>query len=278
MQLSVAGDESGAVSEQSHPTGTAELQGDLWGAHAEGWAAQEEQQMPIYEEILDLTGVAAGMTVLDVGCGSGVFLRAAADRAAHAAGLDASGALIEIARTRVPEADLSVGDLQFLPYEADRFDLVTGFNAFQFAGDFVAAVREAGRVARQGAPVVIQVWGRAEACDLSAMLRSVAPLLPFPLPAGPGGRALSEPGVLEAIAMEAGLAPTTAGDVVSAFEYPDEQAMVSTMMSAGLVELAARTSGESAVKAAIIDALAPFQTTSGAYRLDNEWHYLIAAG
>lgn len=218
------------------------------------------------------------MTVLDVGCGSGVFLRTAADRGAEVFGLDASKALVDIARERVPEADIRVGDLQFLPYEADRFDLVTGFNSFQFAVDFATAVREAARVAKPGAQVVIQVWGRAERCDLTTMLRSVSPLLPGPLPTGPGGRALSEPGVLEAIATEAGLAPETTGDIVSAFEYPNEGDMVRTMLSAGMVVLAARTSGEEAVRAAIVESLAPFRTSTGSFRLENEWHYLLARG
>lgn len=66
--------------------------------------------------------------MLEVGCGSGVFLRAAADRGARVSGLDASEALLEIARSRVPEADLRVGDMQFLPYGDDSFDVVAGFN------------------------------------------------------------------------------------------------------------------------------------------------------
>ncbi len=121
---------------------------------------------------------------------------------------------------------------------------------------------------------MIQVWGRAERCDLTALLRSVAPLLPGPLPTGPGGRALSEPGVLET--MEAGLTPKTTGDIVSALEYPDGEAIVRTMLSAGMVVLAARTSGEEAVRAAITESMAPFRTSTGAYHLENEWHYLIA--
>jgi len=44
-----------------------------------------------------------------------------------------------------------------LLYEDDTYDLVTGFNSFFFANDMVAALREAGRVAKPGAPVVIQV-------------------------------------------------------------------------------------------------------------------------
>jgi SAM-dependent methyltransferase len=277
MQVATA-DDTGreGVGKPPRPSGAAEQQGELWGARADAWARQEAQQTPIYEEILARTGAGDGMTVLDVGCGSGVFLRAAADRGAEVFGLDASEPLVDIARERVPEADIRVGDIQFLPHEADRFDLVTGFNAFQFAVDFAAAVREAGRVAKPGAQVVIQVWGRAERCDLTAMLQAVGPFLPGRLPTGPGGRAFSDAGVLEAIATEAGLTPETTGDIVSAFEYPTQEDMVRTMLSAGMVVLAARTSGEEAVREAIVESLAPFRTSTGSFRLENEWHYLIA--
>ena len=87
-------------------------------------------------------------------------------------------ALVELARARVPEADLSVGDLQHLPYEDDAFDVVAGFNAFFFADDMVAALREAGRVAKPGSPVVIQVWGAHGRCSLDAIKPLVRPFFP----------------------------------------------------------------------------------------------------
>ena len=69
---------------------------DLWGAHAAGWAEHERQYRPAYEAALDLLGAPAH--VLDLGCGAGTFLRAAADRGARVSGLDASPALLELAR------------------------------------------------------------------------------------------------------------------------------------------------------------------------------------
>ena len=116
-------------------TGSAERWGPAWGSRANDWAANEEQQLPTYTTALDEIGLTAGQRVLEVGCGSGVFLRAAADRGASVFGLDASPALLELARARVPEADLRVGDLQFLPYSDDSFNVVAGFNAFFFAAD-----------------------------------------------------------------------------------------------------------------------------------------------
>ena len=60
--------------------------------------------------------------------------------AAHArSGSTLAETLIEFARTRLPDADLRVGEMEALPYEDDSFDLVTGFNSFFFANDIVAA-------------------------------------------------------------------------------------------------------------------------------------------
>lgn len=96
-------------------SGSAHRWGPVWGARAHDWAASEVRQVPTYEEAIRRVGIGAGQRVLELGCGSGVFLRLAADRGAEVFGLDASEALIELARSRVPEADLRVGDMQFLP-------------------------------------------------------------------------------------------------------------------------------------------------------------------
>src|SRR5262245_14758219 len=254
--------------------GSAKRWGPLWGARPEDWAENEEQQVPTYEAALRRIDVEAGRQVLEVGCGSGVFLRLAADRGATVVGLDASEALLEIARRRVPEADLRAGDLQFLPYEDDRFDVVAGFNAFFFADDLVAALREAGRVAKPGAPVVIQVWGRPDRCALEAMKVALSPFLP-----GGGERTPPDfwrPGVLEALAAEAGLAPESAFDANWAYEYADEDALVRGMLAAGGLALIAESVGGDAVRTAIVDALTPYRTSEGGYRLSNEWHFLVA--
>ena len=258
-------------------SGSGKRHGALWGARAEAWAENEEQQVPTYEEAIRRVGVSPGDTVLEVGCGSGVFLRLAADRGARAFGLDAAEPLIELARERVPEADLRVGDMQFLAYEDDCFDFVAGFNSFFFAADMVAALREAGRVAKSGAPVVIQVWGRPERCDLTAMKEAVFPLGPPPPPGASQPPPLWQPGVLEGIAGEAGLTPQDSFDLAYAFEYPDTEALVRRSLAPGLVVAAIQTAGEEAVRDAIVTSLEPYRTPDGGYSLENEWHYLIAS-
>ena len=257
-------------------TGSAERWGPLWGARPEDWARNEGQQTPTYEEAIRRLGIESGQRVLDVGCGAGVFLRLAADRGAKVFGLDASEALIELARARVPEADLRVGDMQSLPYEDDSFDLVTGFNSFFFAADMIAALREAGRVAKPAAPVVIQVWGDPAHCELEAMKAVVRPFMPAPPPDALPPPELWRPGMLEAMAAEAGLTPETAFDTSWAFEYPDQNALGRAMMApAGIAELVG-PEHERDVREEIIEALAPHRASDGRYVLENEFHYLIA--
>jgi SAM-dependent methyltransferase len=268
--------EGGDVSAPKAKSGSAEKWGPLWGARPRAWAEDEDQQVPTYQEAIRRVGVAAGQRVLDIGCGTGVFLRLVAERGAVPFGLDASKTLLEIAHERVPEADLRLGEMEQLPYDDDTFDLVTGFNSFFFAASMVAALREAGRVAKTGVPVVIQVWGPPERCDLEAMKQVARSYAPPPPPDAPPPPKLWEAGVLESLATQAGLAPETAFDTSYAFEYRDEE-MLCRLLTApmGLAELAG-PEREPALRREIIDALAPYRAPDRSYRLNNEFHYLVA--
>jgi SAM-dependent methyltransferase len=257
-------------------SGSAERWGPLWGARPDDWALSEDQQIPSYEEALRRVGLEPGQLVLDIGCGAGAFLRLAADRGARPFGLDASEALIELARKRVPDADLRVGEMEALPYEDDVFDLVTGFTSFFFANDIVAALREAGRVAKPGAPVVIQVWGPHERRDLEAMMAIAHPYLP-PRPSdAPPEPDYWKPGVLEDLASGAGLTPGEAFDLTWAYEYPDSDTLGRAMMAPAGIATLVGPEREPEVRTAIVEGLAPYRTPEGGYRLRNEFHFLIA--
>jgi SAM-dependent methyltransferase len=263
----------------SHATvspGSASRWGPLWGARPDDWALSEDQQLPTYEAALERTGLEPGWRVLDVGCGAGAFLRLVVERGGVPYGIDASEALIAFARTRLPNADLHVGEMEELPWEEDSFDLVTGFNSFFFANDMVTALRDAGRVAKPGAAVVIQVWGAHERCELEAMKQVARPFLPPRPPDAPPDPDLSQPGALQALAGQAGLTPESELDATWAFEYPDAETLGRALVAvAGLATLAG-PEREHELKTAIVDGLAPYRRADGSYRLENEYHYLIA--
>jgi SAM-dependent methyltransferase len=225
---------------------------------------------------LERVSLASEARVLDIGCGVGAFLRLVAERGAVPHGIDASDSLVALARERLPKADLRVGEMESLPWGDNSFDLVTGFNSFFFANDLVAALHEAGRVAKPGAPIVIQVWGAHEHCDLEVMKQIARPYLPARPPDAPGDPDLSQPGALRQLATQAGLLAEQEFDTTWAFEYPNEETLGRALVAvAGLADIVG-PGNEPELKTSIIEGLARFRHAEGSYHLSNRFHYLIA--
>jgi SAM-dependent methyltransferase len=257
--------------------GTSAVQGQLWGGRARDWAeVQESTVASLFESVLDRIGAGPGRRVLDIGCGAGLFCQMAARRGAQVAGLDASEAMIQIARERTPGGDFRVGEMEELPFGDHEFDAVTGFNSFQYAASPVNALRKARRVARSGATVIIAVWGQA--ADLQALpyLAALGSLLPPPPPGTPGPLALSQDGALEALASQAGLTPRQLEEVDTLWSYADEAMARRGLLSAGPAVRAIQLAGEPAVWEAVARAIAPLRTPSGGYVMRNKFRYLVA--
>lgn len=255
--------------------GTAEIQGQIWGARARDWAEiQESVAIPLYEAVLERTGIGEGTSVLDIGCGSGVFCEMAAKRGARVSGIDAAGPLLAIAQERVSDGDFQTGEMEVLPYADQTFDVVAGFSSFQFAASPVNALREARRVSRNGT-VVIAVFGKREENESAAYIAALGSLLPPPPPGAPGPYALSTDGALEALAEEAGMAPGIVETVDCPWEYPDEKTALRGLLSSGPAIRAIQHAGEDVVRQVVLSVIAPFRTDSGGYRLKNSFRYLI---
>ncbi len=256
--------------------GTAKMQGQIWGARAKDWAdVQESVAIPMYEAVLQKSGTGQGTAVLDIGCGSGIFCELAAKRGAAVSGLDASDALLEIARERLPGGDFRTGEMEEIPYADRTFDVVTAFNSFQFAANPVAALQEASRVSRTGT-VVVAVFGKPGESESTAYISAMGSLLPPPPPGAPGPFALSADGALEALAQKAGLRADQVETVACPWEYRDDETALRGLLSAGPAIRAIQVNGEDIVCNAILEALVPFKTSAGGYRLSNSFRYMIA--
>ncbi len=100
-------------------------------------------------------GVAAGMKVLDIGCGPGDVTLLAADLVGptgHVVGVDMNPTIVATARARAQAAGMSqvsfiAGDIRNVDLE-DRFDAVVGRFVLMYSGDPVASLRAALRVVR----------------------------------------------------------------------------------------------------------------------------------
>jgi SAM-dependent methyltransferase len=251
--------------------------GRIWGARAVDWASIQEAQCAAgYHAVIDKACVGSTTRLLDAGCGAGMAMQLAAELGADVAGIDASAGLLEVARDRLPNARLENGDLEILPFEDDSFDVVTGFNAFQFAADPVAALKEARRVTKPGGKVFVMTWGEPGSMEVTAFIAALKPLLP-PMPANASGPfALSEPGKLQELAARAGLTPREVFDVDSPWTYPDLATALKGLGSSGVAFKAAETSGQAALDAAHEAAIAPFAQPDGGYRIGATFRVLMA--
>jgi hypothetical protein len=81
---------------------------------------------------------------------------------------------------------------------------------------------------------------------------------------------------LEALVTEAGLRPSHLAEVDTVWSYPDTETALRGLMSSGPVVRAIQYAGEAAVREAVSNALAPFQTAPGGYVLRNKFRFLIA--
>jgi SAM-dependent methyltransferase len=258
-------------------TRTAEANGRLWGARARDWAeVQEGQCAAAFHAVLDHAGVGPGTRHLDVGCGAGMAAELSAARGAAVCGIDAAEALLEVARERTPAGDFRQGDIEALPFDDAAFDLVTGFNAFQYAGDAAQALREAGRVTRPGGMIVVMTWGEPAGMEASSLVAALRPLLPPPPPGAPGPFALSDETALRAFAAAGGLTPGAVFDVDTHWVYPDEATALRGLGSAGVAVRAIAHAGEDAFIQAHRAALAPFRQPDGGFRVGARFRCLVA--
>lgn len=199
----------------------------------------------------------------------------AADAGAAVTGIDASAELLEIARSRVPDGDFRTGDLEALPFDA-VFDVVTGFNSFQYAGNPIAALEEARRVTKPDGKIVIMTWGNPATMDAASLVTALRPLMPAPPPGAPGPFALSDEAALRKFAMDAKLTPIETFDVDSPFIYSDEANGIRALNSSGVAARAMENTSEDAVTDAHRKALAPYRQKDGSYRVSASFRCLLA--
>ncbi len=252
------------------------VNGKLWGSAAADWAEiQEKTCAPVYRATFDRVGLTAGERYLDVGCGAGLAAQKAAELGAAVSGLDAAENLLAIARMRVPDGDFHVGELEQLPFADDAFDVVTGFNSFQYATHPGVALAEAKRVAKPGARVVVMTWGDPEGMEAASLVAALRPLLPPPAGA-PGPFALSNESALRSFAEAAELEPVEIFDVDSPWVYVDLATALRGLRSSGVAARAMEHSSLETVDAAHEKALSPFRRGDGSYVVGARFRCLAA--
>ena len=252
--------------------GTAREQGENWGARADDWAnCNEPAWNGVFAAVLDQARVVAGSACLDVGCGAGGALVLARARGAGVSGIDASENLVAVARRRLPGAEIAVGEMEELPFSDGQFDVVTGINSFQFAGNAGQALAEARRVCRAGGSVTVLTWGPRKDSEL---LSRVLPAVFGLLPQAPGGVAppqipFGQAGTIEDLMRGAALEPETSCEPDGVLAFANVDIATRAVMSASVRVI--RHAGAARVQEAIGEGLAPFVRPDGSIHLNNRF-------
>ena len=98
-----------------------------------------------------------GKRLLDIGCGQGMWLRAAADLGAVPVGVDISPVALDLCKRAVPQADLCCGPAEKLPFTEGEFDFISCLGAVEHFLNPEVALREMIRVAKPEAVVLLLV-------------------------------------------------------------------------------------------------------------------------
>jgi ubiquinone/menaquinone biosynthesis C-methylase UbiE len=102
-----------------------------------------------------------GKLLLDLGCGTGLFMRRYGELGGSAVGLDISRGMVEAAREQGQWFEYLVGTAEVLPFRDSTFDIVSCVLAFSYLGNPAWMLREAYRVLKPGGILAVSTLSRS---------------------------------------------------------------------------------------------------------------------
>ena len=253
---------------------TKTVQGKLWSVEPQFWSKHFEPWfLPMYRKVLEQLELSDEDMLLDAGCGSGLFSHMAIKAGAQVVGVDAAPGLLKVARRRNPHNNFMEEDLEALPFKDETFNVVTGFNSFQYAGSFENALSEATRVLKPGGKLVLAIWAKPGESDATHVLKEIGSHLPPPPPGTPGPFALSEDGRIEASLEKQDLKLIYKEKIACPFLYANLADGIKSFMGTGPAAAAMNHTSRSIVEETIAQGLEPFRLADDLHFLQN--HFLV---
>ncbi len=187
------------MGEQQQISGNGGEQAALWnGASGQAWVEHQglldDMFRPMEAQLVQAAGNAAAQRILDVGCGTGSTTLALARHIGaqgHCTGVDISGPMLAVARTRAQREGINASfihaDAQEHAFAAASFDMIVSRLGVMFFSDPVRAFANLRRAATSDATLHCIAWrSAAENPFMTTAERAAARLLPNLPPRQPG--------------------------------------------------------------------------------------------
>lgn len=103
-------------------------------------------------------GVGKNDKLLDVGCGTGLFLEYFSDKVKETVGVDYSKEMIDKAKLTFPNHSFYIAPANCLPFESESFDLIICYSVFHYLNNYNTAIKvinELLRVTRPGGRIFL---------------------------------------------------------------------------------------------------------------------------
>ena len=216
-----------------------------------------------WSAVADAAEIGEGTALLDLACGDGAFCAFAARRGAKVHRVDAQPDAIAQALDAEPEGDFRLAMMEGLPWREGSFEVVTAFNAVQYALDPDIALAEAERVLRRDGRIAVCKWGPPAGNEFFAFLAQIGA-------GGVHGDRLPSTDPVEDAIRASRLAVITTGELAAPIEIADYAALVASLSRADIAPdpIAAPVASSAA-------AAEPYRRADGGYRFDNRLRYWV---
>jgi ubiquinone/menaquinone biosynthesis C-methylase UbiE len=104
-----------------------------------------------------LQPVERGKKLVDIGCGTGLLLKTAADAGLVTSGLDLSDAAVKVSRKNSPTSEVVQGEGEHLPFGDGVFDYVCCIGSLEHYADLPKGLAELKRVGKDAAKFLVVV-------------------------------------------------------------------------------------------------------------------------
>ncbi|WP_319580878.1 methyltransferase domain-containing protein [uncultured Methanospirillum sp.] len=112
----------------------------------------------IAQGVLDQIGT--GGQLLDIGCGTGLFIRRFLKHGGDVIGIDISSGMIKRATTIFPSVQFLVGNAEYLPFSENSFDSISSLLAFSYLTKPERTLEDCLRILKPGGRVAVCTLGK----------------------------------------------------------------------------------------------------------------------